>query len=234
MEKNKIIKIFKLIVIAIFVISIILILKKAVILKSIYKKSNKSFNINNYHSLYYNYENSYIEIIETYKKDNKQITRVRDILKKTGELSAIHIEYWDGEKCNCYSEIFDDEIEEDLRKTVKLNTKRYFSEYRPEKINSMNYNNTIDFILSCLFGKIESTKCNGKECYKFTNLAKQVNNEEIYIDKETGLPVRRLGEETSSNLGTYNKISDYYIEFNCVNDEDLKEPNIREYTIQNN
>lgn len=78
-------------------------------------------------------------------------------------------------------------------------------------------------------------KCNGRECCFISNIETMNSiegNMGVYIDKETGLPIRILEGAGSSNEGTVNSIMDFYYEFNKVIDKDIEEPNISEYQIQ--
>lgn len=54
----------------------------------------------------------------------------------------------------------------------------------------------------------------------------------IYMDKETGLPIRLPGGTTTSNQGTVDAIIEFDFEFNTVLEEDVKEPDIKQYKIQ--
>ena len=54
----------------------------------------------------------------------------------------------------------------------------------------------------------------------------------VYIDKETGLPVRLPGGTYTSNQGTVDTIIEFDFEFDTVTEEDVQEPNITQYRIQ--
>lgn len=57
----------------------------------------------------------------------------------------------------------------------------------------------------------------------------------IYIDKETGLPIRQyMGSVTNNDKEKFGIVTDYKYEFNVVTDENLKEPDIAGYKVQDN
>lgn len=95
------------------------------------------------------------------------------------------------------------------------------------------------FLIMSTFSTIGTDNCNGKKCYKI-NLAyspavlyDENGSYTVYIDKETGLTVR---EQNGTAVGDKNDrtdcIEDFYYEFNTVTDEQLIEPDINEYVIQ--
>ena len=54
-----------------------------------------------------------------------------------------------------------------------------------------------------------------------------------YFEKETGLIIREFnGTSTKENGEVTNLVTDYRYEFNNVKDEDIIEPDISKYTIQ--
>ena len=54
----------------------------------------------------------------------------------------------------------------------------------------------------------------------------------IYIDKETGLPVRAFGGTFENEHGTFTIVNDYQYEFDKVDEKNFVEPDISEYQIQ--
>jgi len=107
--------------------------------------------------------------------------------------------------------------------------------------NGLETTNLKDFILISLLSRITTENCNGKECYKIdTSYSQDIlysENKEatFYIDKETGLLVRILnGTEISESRDTVNTLTDYYYEFDNVTEQDLTEPDITQYKIQEN
>lgn len=54
----------------------------------------------------------------------------------------------------------------------------------------------------------------------------------VYIDKETGLPIRLPGGTYTSNERTIDTIIEFDFEFGTITEEDVKEPDITQYRIQ--
>ena len=81
----------------------------------------------------------------------------------------------------------------------------------------------------------------GKEYYVLKNRLEKNNNWEIWIDKETGLPIREINRSSAKSffIGTdvvkeiRDTIQSYKYEFDIVTDEDVKIPDLSNYTIEN-
>lgn len=81
----------------------------------------------------------------------------------------------------------------------------------------------------------------GKEYYVLNNKAERNNAWEIWIDKETGLPLKEInrggekiffpGTNVVKEIRDY--IQEYKYEFNRVTDEDVKVPDLSNYTVEN-
>jgi len=83
-------------------------------------------------------------------------------------------------------------------------------------------------IFQSALGRIDSTKCNGIDCYRI------ISNYDgykyySYFDKKTGFPVRGSNPSTLQNGQEFLLTTDLFIEFGTVTDEDLKVPNGDEY-----
>ena len=84
------------------------------------------------------------------------------------------------------------------------------------------------------------TYANGKKCYVLHDRSEK-DKWEIWIDKETGLPVKEInrGGETTFFAGTNvvkainDVICEYKYEFDKVTDEDVKVPDLSNYTVEN-
>jgi len=81
----------------------------------------------------------------------------------------------------------------------------------------------------------------GKEYYVLKNRTEKNNIWELWIDKETGLPIKEInrGGEKTFFAGTdvikevKDNIQEYRYEFNSVSDEDVKVPDLSNYTVEN-
>ena len=84
------------------------------------------------------------------------------------------------------------------------------------------------------------TYANGKKCYVLHDRSEK-DKWEIWIDKETGLPVKEInrdGEKTffvGTNVikSVNDVICEYKYEFDKVTDEDVKVPDLSNYTVEN-
>ncbi len=84
------------------------------------------------------------------------------------------------------------------------------------------------------------TYANGKKCYVLHNRSEK-DEWEIWIDKETGLPIKEInrGGEKTFFAGTNvvksvnDVICEYKYEFDKVTDEDVKVPDLSNYTVEN-
>ncbi len=81
----------------------------------------------------------------------------------------------------------------------------------------------------------------GKEYYILNNKSEKNNAWEIWIDKETGLPIKQInrGGEKSFFPGTNvvkeirDNIQEYKYDFDKITDEDVKVPDLSSYTLEN-
>ena len=155
------------------------------------------------------------QIYETYKKDNQYLAKI-EVLSSDGTRKKL-MNYCNGETTNTY-------IETDQVKVATLNSNEI-----PSSAMIIDYWSEIpvkEFIKTALFSKITSEEYNGKDCYKVSNYplssllySADDENFEVYWEKETGLMI---------NSG----LAEFEYQFNCVTDEDLVEPDISQYTIQ--
>ena len=105
----------------------------------------------------------------------------------------------------------------------------------------VNRNNLVQKIGTTFVYSIDTdTYDYGKEYYVLKNKSEN-NIWEIWIDKETGLPIKEInrgGEKsffpgTNVVKGVKDSIQEYKYEFNKVTDEDVKVPDLSNYTIEN-
>lgn len=98
-----------------------------------------------------------------------------------------------------------------------------------------------EMLYDSIVSKIYTEKVDGYECYvidsmKNTNI---IYNEgtislKMYLNKETGLAVKKVETIKNENGLTQENITTYNQKFDVVTDEDMKEPNIEEFTIKEN
>ncbi|MCI9015621.1 MAG: hypothetical protein HFJ53_00395 [Clostridia bacterium] len=106
-------------------------------------------------------------------------------------------------------------------------------------IMNFTYNtNILERILSALVTKIKTIEIDGIKCYELSNLfnskflySQNAIGLKIYINKETGLPVKAV-ELVNNNGNERKNITTYEYKFNKVTKEDVEEPNEAEYKLQ--
>lgn len=229
MEKKKM-KLWKkiLIIIAILlIIFIIIVSRKVLILNSLNDKISKYENSTNaYSKVTINLEDSRITQIETYLKDDVIKTIAR--FKNADNLDSTVIQFE-------YPDVMKTYIEDGDKKT--------FSSYKNEVIerniiiNYASYNNIFELIYNSIVSRIYTYTLDEKECYVIESTAnsnflydEDVINVKVYIEKDTGLCLKMVEEYDKNNeIKEYETLREY--KFDSITDEDMKEPDISEYTI---
>lgn len=211
---------FKTIVIIILLFFVISFTRNAIILTTLVRKADKTLETGNYHLTYYIYDLDTIQKIDYYVKDEKYLAKSKTIDKENGEILGIMTEIFDGETCDIYFDNFGELENPKDKKIVLKNVESFIPKYGYQ--SDIRFDGIIDFVLNCIFSDIDSVKCNGKETYRFKNLFRHTSNiMETFIDKETGLTVRNIGDWVMIGEKEYNIIQEGYIEFNTVKEEDL-------------
>ena len=226
---NRKMKILKIVLLVILLLFMFRVTRNMIIIVSLDSKINKYTTSQNFYLKQTLYSEDGVDIAEIHKKDNKYTSRFKSISEN---FKFDTTEYYNGQTANTYFEVKDDE-ENIEKKIAYLN--REDGIVVPYITNSIKIENPIDFILNSIFLNITSENCNGKDCYRVTMQPFNSNGEAIYfIEKETGLTIRSLGESASlkNNGERYDHISDYEYEFDVVADEDFIEPDISEYEIE--
>lgn len=217
LEKYKIL--FWILLIIILVVIVICIGRKIVILNSLSQNAKKYAQATNYYTKMYMYQGEDSVLMESFYKDNKNLTTLTTL--KGNNKS---IEYNDGKDTTTY-------LESNGQKIAFENT-----DYKISTFTSLEqYKEYITVSFANVFGsKIISTICNGRECYYISEVNNSQNLEgtSVFIDKETGLPIRILQGGTKSEGNEMNTIIDFDFEFNNVKDKDIVKPDIREYKVQ--
>ena len=170
-------------------------------------------------------------IIENFYKDGRQLMKFINT-SETGIRKMTR--YDDGNIVNTYLET---QTESGTEKIAMLNSNSLPS--FQGITNWLYVDDTKHLILMALLANIRSVEQNGKECYKVdllyaSNILMQSEEKfALYIEKDTGLTIRNQnGAIVEENGKKIPIIMDYEYKFDIVTDDDLKEPDISEYTIQ--
>lgn len=221
----------KSIILIIVIIFVFVIGRKILIISSLSNKALESKNSNNYYVRYSQYDGDSINIIETYKKDDTQLTNSYYYNYKNFDNYNKWTEYKDGDKITTYLENSDGE---------KLAFPNSSEALLPPMLASYShvYMDNIGVLLkNSIFSSVRTVNCNGIECYYFSNFqtsSMAVSNVGYgtYIDKKTGLPIRISGGTISTDNYTRDLIVEFDYKFDTVTDEDVKQPDITQYEIQ--
>lgn len=204
----------KYIVIFILIIFAINIIRNIIIIENLSFKSEKYKNSTNYYSLYQQYDENDFCIIESYNYDNKYFRTMRNINKVSGEMFLAEEKY-DGEKVIFYiknSDGYEETLEQDEGTIMPVEPSSYIFEET----------NILTKIRNYVLCNIQSVTYNGIDCYRFTNHSHFGIgvNDEVYINKENGLLVRRTSEQSE---GKYTDIQDVLFEFDKITEETINE-----------
>lgn len=200
----------KIAIIVLFIILLILIatiLRKYIIINDLKEKAETYIASTNYNMIATKNENGKTITYDYNKKDSKIAYFI-----KTNDSELLM--YDNGNSVNCYTKVGETKTlthEENLPNGGMINF-----------LN--NDHNAFQALLNVIKTNIKSTQINGKDCYLIKNYA-DLENVEIYIEKETGLCIQYI--ETNTDI----KVN-YSYEFNNVTDNTFIEPDASQYKEQ--
>lgn len=195
------------------IIYLAFVIRNFVIFSSLDSKKNKNWNSDNYHVTRHYYNGDRLNIYDIKYKDGKYLSE--NISLSLDGITKL-IEYSDGNITNMY-------FESEYGKIAKLNVETSIPPYVDETLLNTLFNR---IMLSVIFN-VKEEKCNGLNCYYIFG-----EGYKEYIDKDTGLCVRRADVITKNDSGTFNNLVDHQYEFGTVTDEDLVPPDLSEYEIK--
>lgn len=218
MKCKKVLKIVGIILLILIILILIHTIRNFIIIRNLQNQIAEYTNSKNYYIKSIANENNGVVVkIEYYQKDNKQVVFLeRD---NNGEKTKISM-YNNGETINTFTETSD-------AKTVKLNSP---SSIQVQVVNVLYTDNNWQTFLYSIISKVKKVEYNGKECYSIDNFLSPyymygTEKNEAYIEKETGL----LLKQTIDNITTQKEY-----QFNNVDDSIFIEPDISQYTLQEN
>lgn len=217
---KKILKIIAIVLLLIVVLLLFNTIRKTVIISKLQNKVAEYMASNNYYiKTSSNMENNATMIVSYYQKNEKQ-TMIMEKKNMDGETKISM--YNNGERIDTFTKTKDS-------KTVKLNSANTMSA-GIKSSNVLETDNLWQTFICSIMANVKSIEVNGKSCYEISNflspnfLAGEKTT--IYeIEKETGLVVKSIVDNTVS-------VMEY--EFNNVEDSIFVEPDVSEYTLQEN
>lgn len=228
MEKKKM-KMWKKVLIIVLILVLLFIIittRKMIIINSLQSKMEKYVKVDNYYAMIYEYQGSELHVKTTYRKANISLFTVKS-LSESGTRTLTT--YTDDKVSHTYIDVSNEKIAilDGIPGAIQIE-------------NELETQNLWQFIVRAIKSSIQTEECNGKECYKIQVGCFDIlcfdkhDNVVCYFDKDTGLKVRELNGTVGDGENKINMVSDYHYEFDIVKDEDLKEPDISEYTVQEN
>lgn len=216
MEKKKVIKIVLLVVFIILAIFLGIIIRRMIIISDISNKVSKyKDNNNHYEKIVTDYNGESKTTSEYYCKGENAVMIVETTTRQSNETKKL-TQYFKGETSNSYFDV-------GTTKVAVLNSNGVPSKM---EIWAIDYNNDFwNLFYLALITPIKTIEYNGKDCYFLDSAALRHS----YIEKETGLVLKAIDGKSESEPSS---ISEYEYNFEGVDDSLFIEPDISEYTIQ--
>lgn len=211
---NKKLKILKYALLIIILIYVILVGRRTIIMSSLSGKATENKINDNYYVRLYSYQGDTLTITESYNKGEDYLTTLTKVVNGSNIQKITY--YKKGEE-----QLFI--IESDGKKNI-LNSETMLGGH----ILPVTYvsNGILANLQYALITGIDSTYCNGKECYVIKG-----NSYERYIDKETGLAVRNIEKSNKEIVRKNDTVVDYEYKFNIVKDSDIVKPDTTGYIV---
>lgn len=213
MKAKKILKIIGIILLILIILLLVHTIRNFIIVSKLQKNISKYANSTNYHvKIVSNESNGIMMTTNYYKKDNKETSITERNIN--GEISKISLYVDNGKK-----DLF---IENTENKIAKLDTEALTMTI--QIYNSLESDSTWHTILSSMHAHIKSEK----NYYIVSNYPSFITlmpmgKNEYYIDKDTGLLIKSV---------TNDIVAEREFEFNNVDDSIFIEPDISQFTIQ--
>lgn len=211
---NSKLKILKSILLIILLIYVIVIGRRAIIMTSLSAKARQYLEKDNYHVKLYSYQGDTLVVTDSYQRSGDYLT----------------IREWQNTKANRKMILY--KKGNDLLALTEFSGHK--NKYDPNTIvggDIYPVTYVSDGFLSSLqyafFIGLDSTYCNGKECYVIKG-----KNYESYVDRETGLAVRRIEKTRKESEVKNDMVVDYEYEFDVVDDDDIVKPDETGYVLK--
>lgn len=196
---NRKIKTLGTIVLIMFVVFVAVMTRRIIIVANLSSKANQ-INRDNYYAKVEGILNGKYSVSKCYYKDGEYVLETTSYIQEEGLRKVIF--YKKGNEKILLTESDDGKF---------LTRNALLTEITPLPY----YNDSIEILCMALVHGVESTELDGVECYVLKN-----KNYEQYINKETGLMLKRIDRVN-------NTVTDYYYEFDIVDDINL--PDLTEY-----
>lgn len=207
-------KLLKTILLFIIVIYVIVIARRTIIMTSLSEKVNKNQSYDNYYARLYSYQGDTLTITESYNKGKEYLTTLTRMVNGN-EIQKITY-YKKGNEQLVVTEAGG-------KKNVLDSKKMLGGNILPVTYVPAGFFANLQY---ALITGIESTYCNGRECYVIKG-----SSYERYIDKETGFAVRDIEKSNKEIIRQTDMVVDYDYKFNIVTDSDIVRPDTTGYIV---
>lgn len=218
MNKKKVLKIIGIIVLIAFIIFLVHTIRNYIIITNLQNKISKYSDSTNYYTKFITTENNgTIVTMQYYKKDDKQVVFLERNLN--GEITKISM-YDNGKRTDTFTETKDSKIA-NLDNGTLISVNIY---------NFLETDNNLQTLIGSMCAKIKTTEYDGKKCYVINDFLSPmalsgIEKNEVYIEKETGLYLKSIIDSTTTKRE---------FEFDNVDDSIFVEPDIGQYTLEEN
>ena len=189
------------VVIIVVLLLVVLFLWRLITLNNIKKLNEESIKISNIH--YVREGND--SIVEVWKKDNIVKQNMNNIS------GSVNLTLWKNFENDEEYTLYNKE-----KKYSSIGTEIISNELQANHIYLLDYNNTIILALNPMV-KIRTKEYDNKSCWYLKN-----GQEEVYIDKETGIVLYNKSEQSGREIKLKYSI-------NTVTDEDVAKPDLSDY-----
>lgn len=207
-------KLLKFIILALVIIYVIIVGGRTFIMTSLSEKAKENQSYNNYYAKLYSYQGDTLTITESYNKGEDYLTTMTRVVNSNQIQKIIY--YKKGNEQLTLTEVDGKRYIQDSKEILGgyIRPVTYVSD---GLLANMQY----AFIIG-----IDKTYCNGKECYIIKG-----DSYERYIDKETGLAVRKIEKSNKEITRQTDIVVDYKYKFNTVKDSDIAKPDTTGYVV---
>lgn len=196
--------------------------RKMILLKNMEKEIARYINDNEHYEKITNYSKATTTITEYYCKGDKAVLHLTSTTNGEENARKLLTKYYEGNKENSY-------FESNGKKVAILNQDQG-SPISKIMILGVNFDNNLwSLFHTAVTTSIVDAQWDGKECYLLNGLLFK----ETYIEKQTGLMLRRLdGTQTDENGETSDIVVEYEYAFGNISESNFEQPDLTGYEIQ--
>ena len=234
MEKKKM-KLWKkilIILLVIFLAFLVITIQKAILFTELSDKvANLEDTKQNIHIKMEVHKMGYQTYTERYIKDDVD-KLIMEITNKDGNTSKL-MQFIYPEQRILYTEQNDEKTKNVYEETAPTRSSVLKEGMISSYTTIANYTLGLAFSPAVMFSSIHTVEMDGKKCYEISTMCnpnyiydENSKDLKIYIEKDSGLPVKVIETIEENGEETQNTIT-YEYEFDCVTDEDVAEPEDR-------